>query len=291
MGKQLIWDNIGEKFFESGVSKGVLYPQVAGAYPLGVAWNGLTGVTDSPSGAELTDLWANNSKYGSLRAPENQGLTIEAYTYPDEFASCDGSVAIVPGVRVRQQNRTRFGFAYRTEVGNDENDALGYTLHLIYGATASPAERAHQTVNESPEALPLSWEVSTNPVAVTGLKPTACLEIDSRSVNSTKLAALEAILYGTESTDPRLPLPDEISTLMLGTSVAPTVPTFVASTGVATIPTKLGVVYKIDGDVVTAGAQDPVLGGVTIVITAVPDTDYYFPEGTNDTWTFTSTLA
>ena len=287
----LIWDDIGTKFFENGVSTGVLYLQVAGAYPLGVPWNGLTGVTENPSGAELTDLWANNSKYGSLRAPENYGLTIEAFTYPDEFAVCDGSAALATGVKIGQQSRARFGFAYRSEIGNDESDALGYKLHLVYGATASPSERAHQTVNESPEATPLSWEIGTNPVAVPGYNPTANVEIDSRTADPTKLAALEEILYGSAGVNPRLPLPNEVMTLMTGVSVAPTSPTFVASTGIVTIPTKAGVVYKVDGVVATAGPQAAVNGGVTTIVTAVPATGYYFPSGTNTTWTFISTKA
>lgn len=212
---KLAWDETSKKLYETGVRQGVLYPQDAsGAYPKGVAWNGLTAITESPSGAEETALWADDIKYLSLRSAEEFGATIEAYTYPDEFAICDGSAALTDGVIIGQQPRKPFGLCYRTVLGNDtELDAHGYKLHLIYGATASPSERAYQTVNDSPEAITFSWEMTTVPVAVTGAKPTACVTIDSTKVDSAKLAALEKVLYGDESTDARLPLPDEIKTL------------------------------------------------------------------------------
>ena len=212
---KLAWDETSKKLYETGVRNGVLYPQAAnGTYPKGVAWNGLTAITESPSGAEETALWADDIKYLSLRSAEEFGATIEAYTYPDEFAICDGSAELAEGVIIGQQPRKPFGLCYRTVLGNDtELDAHGYKLHLIYGATASPSERAYQTVNDSPEAITFSWEMTTVPVAVTGAKPTACITIDSTKVDTAKMAALEKVLYGDESTEARLPLPDEIKTL------------------------------------------------------------------------------
>ena len=219
---RLIWDQVGERTYETGVRNGVLYPRLAdGSYPLGVAWNGLTAVTESPSGAEPTALWADDIKYLVLMSAEEFGATIEAYTYPDEFIPCDGSAELVPGTYIGQQNRQSFGFAYRTTLGNDTmlNDH-GYKLHLIYGAVASPSEKAYQTINDSPEAITFSWEVTTTPVPVLNplLRPTASITIDSTKVDATKLAALEDILYGTGDATtgiaPRLPLPDEVATLL-----------------------------------------------------------------------------
>lgn len=213
---KLVWDNAGERLYETGVKQGVLYPiSDEGTYNLGVAWNGLTAVTESPSGAEATPLYADDIKYLNLMSNEEFGATIEAYTYPDEFAQCDGSAALVAGVMIGQQARKTFGLSYKTTLGNDilGND-YGYKLHLIYGALAAPSEKAYATINDSPEAITFSWEVTTTPVAVTGHKPTASVTIDSTKVNKEKLAALEAILYGTEDAEPRLPLPDEIATLM-----------------------------------------------------------------------------
>ena len=213
---KLTWDNAGERFYETGVKNGVLYVQeTGGVYPKGVAWNGLTAVTESPSGAEASPLYADDIKYLNLMSNEEFGATIEAYTYPDEFAQCDGSAALVTGVMIGQQSRKTFGLSYRTTLGNDvEGNDYGYKLHLIYGALAAPSEKAYATINDSPEAITFSWEVSTTPVAVTGHKPTASVTIDSTKVNKDKLAALEAILYGSEDTEPRLPLPDEIVTIM-----------------------------------------------------------------------------
>lgn len=215
MGK-LTWDETSKRLYETGVRQGVLYPQDnSGAYPKGVAWNGLTAITESPSGAEETALWADDIKYLSLRSAEEFGATIEAYTYPDEFAICDGSAELATGVIIGQQPRKPFGLCYRTVLGNDtELDAHGYKLHLIYGATASPSERAYQTVNDSPEAITFSWEMTTVPVAVKDARPTACVTIDSTKVDSEKLKALEKVLYGDENTEARLPLPDEIKTLL-----------------------------------------------------------------------------
>lgn len=213
---KIVWDNTGERLYETGVRNGVLYPiQTDGTYSKGVAWNGLISVTESPSGAEATPLYADDIKYLNLISAEEYGSTIEAYTYPDEFAECDGSASIATGVNIGQQPRKTFGMCYRTVVGNDvENDNYGYKLHLVYGALAAPSEKAFSTINDSPEAITFSWEVSTTPVNVTGFKPTASLTIDSTKVDATKLASLEAILYGSESEDARLPLPDEIATLM-----------------------------------------------------------------------------
>lgn len=214
--KALVWDATGERMYETGVKKGVLYIQSAsGTYPKGVAWNGLTAVTESPSGAEANAIYADDMKYLNLYSAEEFGATVEAYTYPDEFAECDGSAELVPGVVIGQQKRKAFGLCYRTVLGNDVlNDEYGYKLHIIYGAMASPSEKAYNTVNDSPEAITFSWEVTTTPVNVAGMKPTASLVIDSTKVDKSKLAALETILYGNETTEPRLPLPDEIKTLM-----------------------------------------------------------------------------
>lgn len=221
---KLKWDETGKRFYETGVRNGVLYVMDdTGAYPAGVPWNGLTSVTESPSGAEPTPLYADDAKYLTLMSAEEFGASIEAYTYPDEFAACDGSASIGTGVTIGQQSRKTFGLCYRTTVGNDiEGEAFGYKLHIIYGALASPSEKAYQTINDSPEAITFSWEVSTTPVAVTGFKPTASLVIDSTKVATGKMAALEEILYGKDATtDPvaaavaaRLPLPDEIMTIL-----------------------------------------------------------------------------
>ena len=213
--KKLSWGNSGERLYETGVKNGVLYVQNAGKYPKGVAWNGLTAVTESPSGAEATPLYADDIKYVELTSEEEFGGTIEAYTYPDEFAECDGSAELVKGVKIGQQKRKVFGLVYKTTLGNDEDgNDHGYKLHLVYGCKAAPSERAYATINDSPEAITFSWEFTTPPVAVAGHKPTAHIEIDSTKADSTCLAALEAKLFGTESDDPQLPLPDEVKTLM-----------------------------------------------------------------------------
>lgn len=212
---KLKWDQTGERLYETGVSKGVLYPIDNGTYPKGVAWNGLTAVTESPSGAEATALYADDIKYLSLRSVEEFGATIEAYMYPDEFKACDGSASVAKGVTIGQQPRKMFGLSYRTVVGNDtELENHGYKIHLIYGATASPSEKNYQTINDNPEAISLSWELETVPVDVTGFKPTASLEIDSTKISADKLAQIEAILYGDDENEARLPLPDEIIELV-----------------------------------------------------------------------------
>ena len=220
---KLVWDKTGDRLYETGVKNGVLYIPTSGVYSKGVAWNGLTAVTESPSGAEATALYADDTKYLSLMSAEEFGATIEAYTYPDEFAACDGSAELADGVMIGQQKRSTFGLCYKTTIGNDtEGNDHGYKLHIIYGALAKPSERAYASINDSPDAVTFSWEITTTPVNVTGAKPTASLVIDSTKADPSKLAALEDILYGKDGTgdqhtgavEPRLPLPDEIKTLM-----------------------------------------------------------------------------
>ena len=217
---KLVWDQTGERYYETGVKMGVLYPQSAsGTYPKGVAWNGLTAVTESPSGAEATALYADDIKYLNLYSAEEFSATIEAYTYPDEFAECDGSAELTTGVTIGQQKRKAFGLCYRTTIGNDtDGNDHGYKIHIIYGAMASPSEKAYATINDSPEAITFSWEITTTPVSVSGFKPTASVTIDSTKVDGTKLKQLEAILYGDNGSssagEARLPLPDEIVTII-----------------------------------------------------------------------------
>ena len=217
---RITWDTVGERYYETGVKMGVLYPiQAGGLYNKGVAWNGLTAVTESPSGAEATALYADDIKYLNLLSNEEFGATIEAYTYPEEFAECDGSVALANGVMIGQQKRKIFGLCYRTAIGNDvDGSDYGYKLHLVYGCLASPSEKAYATINDSPEAITFSWEVTTTPVSVTGFKPTSQITIDSTKVKAEKLTALEDILYGKDgesgtATESRLPLTDEIAAL------------------------------------------------------------------------------
>ena len=214
------WDETGEKIYETGVKNGVLYlPDETGAYVKGVAWNGLTAVTESPSGAESTPLYADDIKYVELFSAEEFGATLECYTYPDEFAECDGSAEVTPGVIIGQQNRKTFGLCYRTTLGNDvKGNEYGYKLHLIYGAKASPSEKSYSTINDSPEAITFSYEITTTPVNVTGHKPTASLTINSTKVEASKLQQLEAMLYGAESTEAKLPLPDEVINLLKSSS-------------------------------------------------------------------------
>lgn len=210
---KLVWDKTDERIFETGVHKGVLYPfnKTTKSYDKGVVWNGLTGVTESPSGAEATPLYADNIKYLNLLSAEEFGATVEAYTYPDEFAECNGEANIAAGVVAGQQKRKMFGMSYQTKLGDADDPDKGYKIHLIYGAKAAPSEKAYASVNNSPEAITFSWELTTTPVDVPNLKPTASLTIDSTKVDATKLAALEAILYGSENQEARLPLPEEIA--------------------------------------------------------------------------------
>lgn len=211
---KLVWDQTTERLYETGVDRGVVYPQVAGAYPKGEAWNGLISSTITPSGAEPTPLYANNRKYVTLMSVEECGGTIEAYTFPDSFAECNGFKDLAPGVRIGQQKRKPFGFTFRNKIGNDEGDSYGYKIHIIYGALASPSEDANTTVNDSPEAKTMSWEYSTTPVELEGYDATSHIEIDSTKIDKTKLKALEDILYGTADKEAYLPLPDEIVELL-----------------------------------------------------------------------------
>ena len=222
---KLKWDQAGEKFYETGVSNGVLYPLTNGAYPEGVAWNGLTAVNENPSGAEATPLYADNIKYLNLMSAEEFGATIEAYTYPDEFGVCNGEAELATGVSIGQQARKLFGLSYQTKIGSDQNNDLGYKIHLIYGALAAPSEKAYATINDSPEAITFSWEISTTPVEVEGFKPTASLVIDSTKVDADALTRLKNVLYGTdgsqgtEGTTARLPLPDEVLSIINNTQI------------------------------------------------------------------------
>lgn len=232
--KKLVWDDDGSRLYEMGTDRGVIYPREGQEYKEGVAWNGLTGVTESPSGGEETALWADNIKYGSMRSAEEFGATIEAYTYPDEFAVCDGSASPIAGMTIGQQTRVPFGFSYRTLIGNDtEGRDHGYRIHLLYGCTVTPSEKAYTTINDSPEAITFSWELTTATVNVDGFSPTACLSFDSTKLKKEQLILLEAVLYGIDSDGaeeklgdnyteynkkpgPRLPMPDEIVTLLKG---------------------------------------------------------------------------
>lgn len=288
----LTWDQVGEREYETGVDHGVLYlPDGAGAYDDGVAWNGLTTITESPSGAEASPQYADNIKYLNLYSAEEFGGTIEAFTYPDEFAECDGTATPSPGVGVGQQNRRQFGLAYRSRIGNDTDGTdHGYRLHLIYGATASPSEKAYATINDSPEGITFSWEFSTVPVAVTGLKPTALVTVDSTEVAPADLAALEAELFGSAGGNARLPLPDEVIALVGGGATvvdlgaAANQPTYNAATHVVTIPATAGVTYYVNGDAAAAGAQPPLAFGETADITAEPNPGFTL-EGDTD-WTY-----
>lgn len=287
---RLTWDKVGERRYETGVNKGVLYiPDSNGVYSTGVAWNGLTTVTESPSGAEATPLYADNIKYLNLISAEEFGATVEAYTYPDEFNQFDGVASPSAGVYVGQQARRAFGMSYQTRVGNDVDGAdYGYKIHLIYGAQAAPSEKAYATINDTPEAITFSWELTTTPVdAGTSLKPTAQLVIDSTKVDSAALATLEAALYGSSSTDPRLPLPTEVMDMFDVASVEVTTqaPTYDVGTDVITIPNVTGVEYMIDGEVVPAGPTDPITE--TTVVQARPAPGYRFSPTSDNDWTIT----
>ena len=224
MSNKIVWDKTGERFYETGVDRGVLYVQDNGTYPKGVAWNGLTNITESPTGAEPTALYADNIKYLNLMSAEEFEARIEAYTYPDEFEECDGAVELAPGVRAGQQPRKSFGLSYRTKLGNDlEGEDYGYKIHLIYGGKASPSDKGYESINDTPDAITFSWDVTTTPVPVAGFKPTATLVIDSTKVPEAKLKALEEVLYGkaavegetpSDAVEARLPLPDEVLTII-----------------------------------------------------------------------------
>jgi hypothetical protein len=288
----LAWDQVGERRYETGVDHGVLYiPDSNGAYINGYAWNGLTTVTESPSGAESNPQYADNIKYLNLTSAEEFTATIEAFTYPTEFAQCDGTALPEPGVAVGQQSRKTFGLAYRTKVGNDIDGAdLGYKLHLIYGGQAAPSEKAYGTINDSPEAISFSWEVTTTPVAVTGLKSTACMTIDSTTADATGLADLEEILYGAVGVDPRLPLPDEVIDLFTGATTSVDLgtpanqPSYNSGTHVVTLPSVTGIQWKINGVNKTPGAQPALTVGQTANVLATATTGYRVVG--DDDWVF-----
>lgn len=286
----LVWDEVGKRIYETGVDRGVLYiPDGTGAFVDGVAWNGLTSVSESPSGAEPNAQYADNIKYLNLFSAEEFGATIEAFTYPDEFAQFDGLATPTPGVVIGQQSRKRFGLCYRSRIGNDiEGDDFGYKIHLIYGCVASPSEKAYNTINDSPEAITFSWAVSTTPVSVPNLKPTSVIVIDSTKVDADTLADLELILYGDVGVDPALPLPGTIISMFGGTvtEVTPTQPTFVPETNTITIPTVTGVVYYINSDPVAAGPV--VITEDTVVEARVAD-GYVFASGVDDDWFYNFT--
>jgi len=291
----LTWDQTGQRLYETGVDRGVLYIPTVGIYDVGYAWNGLTAVTESPSGAEATALYADNIKYLNLYSAEEFGATIEAYTYPDQFNQFDGLASPQTGVTIGQQGRKAFGLSYRTKLGNDTSgNDYGYKLHMIYGCTAAPSEKAYATINDSPEAITFSWEITTVAVSMATLKPTAIVTVDSTKVQAGSLSTLEGALYGTVGTSPRLPLPDEIVTMFAGsqTSVTTTAPTFVPATGVITIPTITGVTYRradtnavVTGTVTIAGTA-----GAFLTIRAAPTTGaYVFSPQSDDDWTFIRT--
>jgi hypothetical protein len=288
----LQWDQVGQRYYETGVDHGVLYIPNAGVYDNGYAWNGLTAVTESPSGAESTALYADNIKYLNLLSIEEFGGTIEAYTYPDQFGQCDGTAAPQAGITVAQQARKTFGLSYRTRLGNDSlATEYGYKVHLVYGALAAPSEKAFNTINDSPEAIAFSWTFTTTPVLVTGLKPAAMLTVDSSKVVAANLTALTDALYGTAGTSPRLPLPDEVVTMFAGaqTVVTPLAPTFVPATGVITIPSVTGVQYRrADTNAVVTGTTTIAGGaGSSLVIRATPTTGAYtFAPNADDDWSF-----
>jgi len=290
----LQWDKTGERLYETGVDRGVLFQiDETGDYINGVAWNGLTAVTDSPSGAEANKKYADNLEYLNLLSVEMFGCTIEAYTYPDQFGQNDGTAAPTPGVAVSQQRRRTFGFCWRTRLGNDvEGTDHGYKLHMAWGCLAAPSEKAYATINDSPEAITFSWVVSTTPVPIgvisgTEYKPAAKITIDSTKVDPTKLAALEAMLYGTVSTAPALPLPADVIIMMSSTltSATPTAPTYNSSTDIITIPSVTGVEYWINGVLVPSGAYGPIAANTEVL--ARPATGYKFPVPTQTQFVFT----
>ena len=288
---RIVWDATGERYYESGVDHGVLYPLVGGVYQTGVAWNGLTSVSESPEGAEPTDLWADNIKYATLISAETFGGTIEAYTYPEEFAQCDGSWTPSNGIYVGQQDRVPFGFCYRTKLGNDAGiDA--YKLHIVYNATAAPSEKSYETINDSPDAITFSWEINTTPVNVTGHKPTSLIVIDSDKCDADALATLENQLYGTGGSEPALPTPDEVVAIFGGTATYATLtalsvggtlsPTFSSGTQHYTAPVSSDsatvsataeagatATIAVNGNVVTSGSAAGYEDGENTVVVTV----------------------
>jgi hypothetical protein len=289
---QIVWDNVGERLYETGVDRGVLYVPNNGIYDTGYGWNGLTTVTEKPTGAEATAQYADNIKYLNLISAEDFEGTIEAFTYPTQFNQFDGVASPQVGVNVGQQTRKTFGLSYRTKLGNDVLAGdYGYKLHLVYGCTAAPSEKAYATVNDSPEAMGFSWDFSTVPVPVSGLKPTAIITIDSTKVSPANLTALENILYGV-SANPRLPLPDEVIALFAGalTTITPTTPT-ATTAGVITIPVQTGTTYRRDDtNAVVTGTVTLTTIGDTLLIKAYPTAGYVFKAQTDNDWSFTKTV-
>lgn len=291
----LTWDGTGERVYETGVSHGVLYlPDNTGDYAEGFAWNGLTTVTESPSGAEVTKKYADNINYVSLVSAEEFAGTIEAYTYPDEFAQCDGTASPVAGVAVGQQTRKTFGLSYQTLIGNDlDGTDHGFKLHLVYGGLVAPSEKAYATVNDSPDAIAFSWKFTTTPVPVPGLKPSATIVIDSTKVDADDLAALLAELYGDDNTDPHLPSPSAVLAFFTGggvTAVTATTPAFVGGTGVITIPTITGVQYKnatTGANLANGSTLTIPTSGASQLIKAVPKDGFVFTPTSDDDWSFT----
>ncbi len=284
---QIVWDQVGERVYETGVDHGVLYiPNNGGQYVAGVAWNGLTTVTESPSGAESNPQYADNIKYLNLISAEEFAATLEAMTYPKEFEQFDGLGSPTLGVTVGQQNRRAFGLAYRTLKGNDtQGTKYGYKIHLVYGLTAAPSERAFASVNDSPEAITFSWALSATPVPVPGFDPSATLVVDSTEVDPAILASLEQILYGATGVDPRLPMPAEVIAMFeSGVDVVnPLQPAFNAGTNTVTIPTVTGVVYEIQGEIVPAGA---IVIDQDIIVTARPTAGHVFAADADDDWAY-----
>jgi hypothetical protein len=282
----LAWDAVGTRTFETGVDHGVLYiPNNGGVYDSGVAWNGLVSVSESPSGAEASPTYADNIKYLNLISAEEFSATLEAYTYPDEFQQFDGLSVPVPGVAIGQQARKAFALCYRTRKGNDlEGDEYGYKLHLVYGITAAPSEKAYTSVNDSPEAITFSWELSTIPAPVTGLRPTSLIVIDSTDVDAGDLAALELILYGAALVDPALPTPNEVIALFGGAvMVTPGIPTYVSGTDTLTIPGTANVTYYNNGAEIAAGAT-VITADAHVTVTA--DAGYYLDPNVDNDWYF-----
>jgi hypothetical protein len=285
----LTWDTVGERFYETGCDKGVLFRiSGSGVYDTGFAWNGLVSVTESPTGAESTKTYADNIPYLNLISLEEFEATLEAYTYPDEFAPCDGSSEPEAGVLIGQQPRKLFGLCYRTRVGNDvDGTELGYKLHLVWSCRAAPSEKAYNTINDTPEAITFSWDITTTPVPMTSYKPTSTMVIDSTKVDSTALATLETMLYGSVGVDPLLPTPDAVLAIFAGsvtTTAMPTAPSYNSSTDVVTIPTITGVIYYTDAHGDYVGGDTPTITATT-VFKARPATGYKFPANADNDWT------
>lgn len=288
---KITWDGVGERQFETGVDHGVLYLANNGVYDEGHAWNGLTSVTEKPTGAAATPIWADNVKYLNLISREDFGADISAHTYPDEFEQCDGTASPHAGVAVHQQSRRTFGLSYRTLLGDDLSGRdAGYKLHLVYGATASVSDRAYNTVNDTPEAIAFNWTVTTVQVPVTGYKPTALLTIKSNKVDPDQLNALLDALYGTAGSDPRLPLPDEVIAMFAAdpTTATPAAPTYNGTTHVITVPTTTGVVYRrSDNNAVVSGSTITLTPGQELIVTANPANGYRLDPNLDNDWGFT----